>query len=244
MQLVETLKKNEFKIVERWLEGETFLVVKTFRGHASDDSLRNAKHTFDSLRMLTREFSEVLRSPRALELNSTSVSMEYLSDLPSAEQLSCETVELAAPFFRRCYEMRLDQDELGSFRDSTHATDTVKELMAAGFPTGLGFKGDLYENLRLFDRRIMLADSETACVEPLGFSELILYLHLVGATLSSKQIQLTTPQIPRPVAFDYLDSTQRRCLFEAVDEYCSRKRVSVLRSLKIYRWRRVLSRVL
>lgn len=244
---VEILKENEYKLVELVCTEARQHVVKTFRGHSLENCERNARHTFDSLVLLKEHFSDVLRSPNAIELDGCSVTMEFLETLPGARQMDLDSLPSAAPFFRRCYEIEVDPSVIWSIEDSVHVTPRILELMQSDFPTGLGFKGDLYENLRLTERGLMLADSETASAEPRGLSELILYIYLTANTLSPRGLSLRPPRCVRPTAFSVLDRPQREALLDAALEFCNQNMSSspaFLRSLKLQRSRNVLVRML
>lgn len=239
-----TLKSNEYKLVEHLAhleEGD--VVVKTFRGHSEENCRRNALHTYDSLVLLKSSFSDVLLSPRALALDACAVTMEFLDELPGARQLSSDTLHLAAPFFHRCYKVDVDRDVYWSFEDSVHATPQILELLRSDFPAALGFKGDLYENLREANGTLILADSETASLEPLGLSELILYVYMIAGTFSRRELALRVPKYEIPVAFAYLSTEQRAALVSAALDYCFRRMQrmpTLLRRFKLNRSRRVL----
>lgn len=240
----EVLKSNEYKLVEYVCTASSQRVIKSFRGHEPVDCERNARHTFDALVHLKKHYSDVLLSPEALGLEKHAVTMEFLNGLPGANQLTLTTLPAATPFFRRCYEHEIDESVLWSIEQSVHVTPRILALMNSDFPRRLGFKGDLYENLRLAGVELILADSETASAEPLGLSELILYVYLFAETVSRKQWRLRLPTVQAPVAFAYLESSQRRALLDAALEFCERNMASsprILTAIKLARARRALS---
>ena len=217
-QVVEILKENEYKLVELHNSERSRFVAKTFRGHGRDDCLRNAAHTYASLELLNREFANELDTPEVLSLKDCTVTMRFMSELPNARQFGFAELPLAEAFFRRCYDLPLKTEDLGSLESSVWITEKCLQLMKSGFPLRLGFKGDLYENLRVHNDSVLIADSETACLEPLGLSELSLYI-----LISSRPINLFKPQrvdrIARPIAYDYLDNRQIHGLIDAAIEF-------------------------
>lgn len=244
----QILKENEYKLVLLHTDQTgAHTVSKTFRGHAPENCRRNAEHTFASLQLLKESFSDVVQSPSPLVLSDHSVSMEYLADLPAAKQLGFATLAQAEGFFRRCYELQQDLSQLGSIADSVHLTPRTRALLEADFPLALGFKGDLFENLRLGADKPIIADSETASQEPRGLSELILYAFLAAAEVKFPVIKVRLPAAPRPVVFDYLTSTQAQALIDAALEFASEGMRSVpypIRVLKLKQAQRLLNRLL
>lgn len=219
----EVLKVNEYKrvVLVHDTDARSCWVAKSFTGHALEDCRRNALHTFRSLQLMKAEFAPVLRSPEPLDLSldDCSVRMEYLGDLPAARQLCLADVPALASFFSTCYELGSDIGYLGSIRESVHLTERVKRLIDSGFPMRLGFKGDLYENLRVGDGRLMLADTETASLEPLGLSELVLYVFMASSFRSPSDIGRSLAMNMQPVAFRFLSSVQCEDLIEAAIEF-------------------------
>ena len=246
--VVEVLKENEYKRVEVVRDtSDELRVVKVFQGQSPEDCLRNARHTHDSLKLLNQQFADVLRSPEVISLDDNEVTMEYLPDLPSARQFGPEDLPLAAKFFTSCYELEVPVDHLGTIANSVHVTAEIKALINSGFPLRLGFKGDLFENLRLVNHDPMMADSETASLEPLGLSEILLYIFLAGDTLTREQWALRCPTMTRPIAYAYLSREQCIKLVDAALGYATAGMSSVphlVRILKLGRARRLLTRLL
>jgi hypothetical protein len=215
------LKLNQYKRVALVHDpGALPCVVKSFGGHTAEDCRENALHTYRSLQLMRARFAHVLRSPAPLDLDldDCSVRMEYLSDLPAARQLRLTDIPSLSGFFATCYELEQDIGYLGSIRDSVHLTDSTRQLIESGFPMRLGFKGDLYQNLRVGERGLLLADTETASVEPLGLSELVLYIFLASSLRSPARFRRRVAKSMRPVAFGYLSDAQCRDLIEAALE--------------------------
>ena len=243
----ETLKKNEYKRVERVFSKTGSHVVKTFLGHSPENCERNARHTFAALTLLKEHFSDVLSSPDVYALDGCSVTMGFLDELPRARQLDFTTLPAASAFFKRCYEVETNTALIWSIEDSIHATPKILQLMHSNFPIGLGFKGDLFENLRISRDRLMLADSETASVEPLGLSELILYVYLSAGGMSLRGFNLRKPACVPPVAFSVLDGKQSRAVLDAALEFCQHNMRSVpglVRAIKLRRADSMLSAML
>lgn len=216
------LKFNRYKRVVLAHDGKGRpFVVKTFSGHDIEDCRRNALHTYRSLQLLRSDFGNVLRSPAPLDLDldKCSVRMDYLPDLPAARQLCLADIPRLSAFFIKCYELGQGIEYLGSIRNSVHLTDKARGLIDSGFPMRLGFKGDLYENLRISDSRLLLADTEAASVEPLGMSELVLHIFLASSLRSLAWVGRGARKYERPIAFDYLSQQQSTDLIEAAMQY-------------------------
>ena len=111
----------------------------------------------------------------------------------------------------------------------------------------LGFKGDLYENLRLGNSGLILADSETASLEPLGLSELILYVFLSATRDAARRFTAAETRSLRPVAFNYLPAPKSIELIEAALESASVSMSHLLapvRAAKLFVARRMLFKLL
>ncbi len=246
--VLEVLKENEYKRVEVIRnDADELRVVKIFQGQTPENCLRNARHTHDSLELLNQQFADVLRSPKVYGLDGNAVTMEYLPDLPDARQFGPGDLPLAAEFFAACYKLEVPVDHLGTIANSVHVTREIKDLINAGFPLRLGFKGDLFENLRLADTNPMMADSETASLEPLGLSELLLYIFLAGDSLTRENLAFRCPTMTRPVAYTYLSREQCIELTTAALSYAAQGMSGVpqlVRALKLSRAKRLLMRLL
>lgn len=219
--MAEILKQNEYKCVElcHYDDGKPY-IVKRYSGHSEEHLLDNTQYIYDALKFFYREFSSILQtpSPYTICLSRHQVGMEYLPDLPKARLLNFSTLKLAAPFFQRCYEMNNDQGFLRSIRGSVITTPKISALLEMDFPLSLGFKGDLRQNLCLSNGKLILADIDSICLEPLGLSEIELYGELFAATNLFPTIHASIQGIPVPVTFNYLDKSKAAALIEAVFE--------------------------
>ena len=97
------------------------------------------------------------------------------------------------------------------------------------------------------EARLILADSETASLEPLGLSEVILYVYLLAESLSRQNLRLRAPALVTPVAFSLLDTQQCRALVDAALQFCDaamKDQPKVIRAAKLKRAERALRAML
>lgn len=219
------LKQNEYKCVELISHGSgTPTITKRYSGHPKPDLDESTRYIYRSLDFFRESFSDILLSPRplAMDLTCYQVEMEYLSELPNAKLLSLKTLNLANDFFHRCYAIDDDRGFLRTIHGSVTVTPAAQSLLDEGFPMRLGFKGDLGQNLCLEGNRLIFADIDSICLEPLGLSEVVLYAELFARIHSFDNLSLLfrgTP--PVPVAFQYLDLKKREQLVNAAIERMS-----------------------
>ncbi len=245
------LKKNKYKTIELiQREGGESYIEKTFSGHLPSDCRRNAEHTFLALNLLRKQFSDLLLFPKPLGWDSKnfSVQMEFLPDLDQALPISISTIHRTFKFFERCYHINSDCGFLPHILKSVHLTNRVNDLIHSDFPLCLGFKGDLQGNLNLLEDGLVLADVETACMEPMGLSETILYIDILFSHYSLGMLLLLWKVPATPVAFRFLSPSNIENIIEAAIEFFVKTKMkeqsSLLRICKEKIARRFLRRFL
>lgn len=203
------LKENDYKRVTLYVDAAgRKRIGKRYTHHKPEHLAANTRYVADALAFFRREFSGIATIPQCydVDLEQYEVSIEFLPALPTARVLNKRTFTLAAPFFERCYEIRDDRGFLRPMSGSIYYTDTMKQLIDSGFPLALGMKGDLWQNLVHADGELLLADIDSAALEPLGLSELIMVAE-IAASFRAENFNFQGRSI-RPVCFRHLSRSQ------------------------------------
>ncbi len=214
-----TLKLNKYKRVclgeDR--DGRKF-ITKSYSGHPEKYSKINTQYVHETLSFFHREFAGILvvPTPYGIDVEKHTVFMEYINILPTAKLLNKRTLGHAESFFKKCYSIRDDQGFLRSISDSVYFVEPIQTMLNTGFPISLGLKGDLWQNLTLAGRKLILADLDSAALEPLGLSELIMYCE-IAASFQPKNLMVSSEKIT-PVCFQYLERDAAVQVSEAAQE--------------------------
>lgn len=178
------LKENAYKrvILTNTTDGSR-LIRKRYRGHRDEHLQANALYVADTLALFQQRFSNIVRTPACfnIDVEQHEVTIEYLPSLPMASVLTKHTFMRAIPFFERCYTIRDDCGFLRPMSASIYYTPTMQTLIESGIPLALGLKGDLWQNLCLDEHSLILADVDSAALEPLGLSELIMTAEIAAS---------------------------------------------------------------
>lgn len=222
--MAKILKLNEYKCVELChYEDSIPYITKRYSGHSEENLLDNTQYIYEALKFFHSEFSSIIQTPKpyALDLEKHQVEMEYLPGLPKANLLQLSNLRLADHFFNRCYEIRTDRGFLRSIKGSVVTTPKIALLLEKDFPSSLGFKADLRQNLCLSNESLILADIDSICLEPLGLSELELYGELLASTNFLPTVYSSIRGFPTPVVFKHLNKESAKTLIEATLELLS-----------------------
>jgi len=232
------LKENRYKRVELIHANRSVRIRKTFAGHSPENLKLNAAHTFKCLQFFQSYFKDEIETPKAIELDELryAVEMEYMPEFERASRISFQNFGKTRSFFEKCYNIKNFEDFLPSIQHSVLATPKVTKLLQEGFPMRLGFKGDLHDNLRLSKTGLILVDVETTCIEPLGLSELILFLYISLSPRFATLFSLLKKKC-LPVCLSRLTPEQSQRLFDAALElfhdFCLSSLTPAMKSVKI-----------
>ncbi len=203
------LKENDYKRVVLYVDAAGRKTIgKRYAHHAPEHLAANTRYVADVLAFFRREFSNVATIPQCfgMDLEQFEVSIEFLPTLPDARVLNKRTFALAAPFFERCYEIRDDRGFLRPMSGSIYYTEAMQQLIDSGFPLALGMKGDLWQNLCIANGELLLADIDSAALEPLGLSELIMTAE-IAASFRTENFNFQGHAV-HPVCFRHLSRSQ------------------------------------
>ena len=194
---------------------------KRYSGHSDEHLAANARYVADTLTFFDTHFSEVVRIPKCygLDVSLHEVSIEYLPALPGASPLTKRTFARAAPFFASCYNVRDDCGFLRPMSQSVFYTPLMQRLIEGGVPLALGLKGDLWQNLCLSDSTLLLADIDSAALEPLGLSEIVMIAEIAASFRAENFAFLGISLLP--TCFQYLNLTEAKGVIDAALELFS-----------------------
>jgi hypothetical protein len=203
------LKENDYKSVTLTVDASgRKTITKRYAHHKPEHLAANTRYVADVLAFFRREFSGIATIPQCfgVDLEQFEVSIEFIPALPDARVLNKRTFALAAPFFERCYEIRDDRGFLRPMSGSIYYTEAMRQLIDSGFPLALGMKGDLWQNLCLANGELILADIDSAALEPLGLSELIMTAE-IAASFRTENFNFQGKSA-HPVCFRHLSRSQ------------------------------------
>ena len=243
----QVLKENRYKKVALIEDADgTRFVAKTYRGHAEIYSRLNARYAYRVLKFCFDNFSDVATVPQPLGVNldTQTVHIEFLAQLPTSQLLSLRTLNKSDKFFSRCYDINSDQNVLRRIQDSQIFSKPMQAWVEADNPLSLGFRGDLWQNLCLFEGGLIIADIDSASMEPLGLSELVLHAEIHASLSLRNLMDKVRFTIPKPICFEVLSREQARQILEITLLLVSnrmRKLPAFLRRAKLEYIQRVLS---
>ena len=213
------LKENAYKRVALTTEADgRKLIRKRYRGHRAEHLAANTRYVAATLALFREHFSDIVLTPACcgIDLEEYEVTIEYLPSLPGAALLTKHTFARAAAFFERCYTIRDDRGFLRPMSLSVYYTPRMQALIEDGIPLALGLKGDLWQNLCLDGDSLVLADIDSAALEPLGLSELIMIAE-IAASLRRENFAFAGVA-PAPVCFRHLTRDEADAIIDAALE--------------------------
>lgn len=238
------LKENAYKRVTLTTEpGGRKFIRKRYSGHRDEHLEANTRYVAATLALFREHFGDVVRTPDCcgIDLAQHEVTIEYLPALPHAAVLTKQTFALAAPFFERCYTIRDDRGFLRPMSLSVYYTPTMRTLIEGGIPLALGLKGDLWQNLCLDAGSLILADIDSAALEPLGLSELIMIAE-IAASLRRENFAFAGVA-PAPVCFRHLSREEANAVINVALEIFDLRLATTLPGLR-YAKRRIARSIL
>lgn len=216
------LKENQFKKVSLMEDdASNKFIAKTFRGHEDQHSRWNAEYAFKTLYFFYQHFKDHLVTPMPLgiDLDLHTVYLEYLPQLPSAKLLTSQSLIYAGPFFEQCYRTIDDHGFIRPISQSIYFNDEMEAWINDSKPLSLGLKGDLWQNLCLSNGKLLLADIDSAALEPLGLSELVMHAE-IHAELSFKNLWHKLLRVrSKPVCFNHLSRADAELLLDIALEF-------------------------
>lgn len=227
------LKENAYKRVTLTTEpGGRKLIRKRYSGHRDEHLEANTRYVAATLALFREHFGDIVLTPDCcgIDLARHEVTIEYLPALPGAAVLTKHTFALAAPFFERCYTIRDDRGFLRPMSLSVYYTGAMQALIEGGFPLALGLKGDLWQNLCLDGESLVLADIDSAALEPLGLSELIMVAE-IAASFRRANFAFAGVALA-PVCFRYLARHEADALIDVALDIFALRLASTLPGLR------------
>ncbi len=242
---LNVLKENKYKKVSlnEDSQGQLF-IAKSYRGHTEEHSVANSEYAFDVLSFFYEYFNDVAIIPEPLhhDPNMQTVYLEYLPDLQTASLLTIDTLDLANPFFERCYEIA----SLESFRcisKSLAYNDAIKHWIESGKKMSLGLKGDLWQNLCHLKKKLIFADIDSAALEPLGLSEIVMRAEIIASFKVSNFFAKVTPKTV-PICFHQLSKGDAQELCNIALRLISSRMThlpAIVRKLKLRKVRKAMT---
>jgi len=213
------LKENAYKrVILTTRPDGSRLIRKRYSGHRDEHLEANTRYVADTLALFQQRFSDIVRIPACLDIDvkQHEVTIEYLPSLPNAPVLTKQTFARALPFFERCYTIRDDCGFLRPMSLSVYYTPLMRSLIDSGIPLALGLKGDLWQNLCLDERSLILADIDSAALEPLGLSELVMIAE-IAASLRRENFGFFGVELA-PACFRHLTRHEAEAIIESALE--------------------------
>lgn len=244
---LSVLKENKYKKVTLKCDGNKMtFIAKTYQGHADKFSRLNTEYAHQVLEYFFEHFSEIAIIPRvySADLDVHTVNLEFLPNLGTAALLTIKTLERSKPFFEKCYQIRESENLFRAIEDSQLYNPPTKRWVTSGKPQSLGLKGDLWQNLCLDQSNLIIADIDSASMEPLGLSEIILHAEIHAEISFGNLLGKLFSSYPTPLCFTILDKRESHHLIEIALELLRirmRKLPSKIREVKIGHIRRILS---